>query len=222
MSTHKAKSKRQTEAQRAEISRQNSENGKKGGRPPGSGMLEGLPVWFTNMKQMSSAIGVSEQVLRDAKKAGWPCFRVSRIHLQDFLKRFFTEQSQLQLRLGDGTDVKMAAPIAGKTMKEHYDGLRAKADYEKTVLNVLVSRSEVRDGLATAQSELFATLDQKFLSELPPALAGKDAKQIRERVAPELAEVKAGWRTRMREIEEAGTQAVPKEDRESESAGSEE
>jgi hypothetical protein len=217
MATHKKKSKAQIEAQRAQA----SAAGKLGGRPPGSRM--GLPEWFTSAEQMANVTGIPKAVIADAKRAGWPFYRNNRYNLQEFLKQYFREvpmQINLPLRGGDG---RPEPALAGRDMKDHYAGLREKHRYEAEVLKLWVPKGEVRDGLAAAQGLLFQTLDRVFLNELPPVLQGLSAKQMRDRMAPEIEAVKTGWMEEMAKIERAEVAAPEaEEDGESESAGTKE
>jgi len=120
---------------------------------------------FDNQKQCSAALRIPLAVLKSAKAAGCPAFKLGgRVDAPELLGWLFDRGEQ------DGTH-----------WREVYDEYRAKRErirHDKDAEQV-VDRSDVQQLCQTALAILFGELDKTFCSELPAALQGRTAPEIR-------------------------------------------
>lgn len=146
------------------------------------------------MAHCSGALGIPRKVLSMAKKQGCAAFDGSgRVRLLPLIRWIFSEEREEgSVDWGYKFEEYRAKREALKLRKEEGESLDA---------------DEVRDVVARGVATLFTELERMFVNELPPALAGLDAVNIRIRAERATAEIKTAVREKVKTI--AGAKVKP-------------
>lgn len=126
-----------------------------------------LPRIFDSINQCSSVTGIPVPALREAKKAGCPAFRHSRVDLVAFLK----------WRFGLPEDAVADWGAALEEYKARREKIKLDAD-----LGLTLDKSSVTFAVGRALSMLFSNIDSQFGQLLPPALKGLSESEIQQRL----------------------------------------
>lgn len=126
------------------------------------------------MKQAAAVTGIPLRVLQDAKAAGCPAFRGSRIYLEDLRAWLAVPENMDKVSKSAGPVEELEAEI----LRERLRLLRVKAEQaEGRVILVAEARREFGRAAATTKSKLMAVP-----SSVAPLVVGKDIHEIEERL----------------------------------------
>jgi hypothetical protein len=182
----------------------------KAGRPAEGS--QSLPV-YGSMAACAAATGIPLWVIKQAKAEGCEAFRYGRIELAKLLLHFgkqFAHPDKVASSGGGDENEGNWRQVFDK-----YHAMREKKRYLKED-EALISKEEVRTGMAAGVNELYSTLDRVFCNELPPTLMGLSEIEIRNRCKMEINQMKDSVRKRFESF--APVQAAKVEAESSESS----
>jgi phage terminase Nu1 subunit (DNA packaging protein) len=149
-----------------------------------------MPV-YSSMEAMSTATGISVTLLKDWKKAGCPAFR-SRgdILLEDLLR--WIEGWIIGNPESEAAELKAEGVADYEQMRTKYQARNEKVKNQE--LNDEVIKKPAAQETAAEIVGIMERMLQRFQSEYPTLLDGRDKKQIRSIVAADCKDVRANLR----------------------------
>lgn len=163
----------------------------KRGRPPKSEQT--LPV-YENSKICAAATGLPAGLLRACSTLGCDAFRYRRVDLAKLL-RFVGERFKFLKKGAGDEDVSKGG---SRSEWEHWKAKREKMRYERDAL-LSIPIDQAGYDVQQALGIHFAEMDRIFCNELPPALRGMEAMDIRTRCRKACDEQKLALRARFME-----------------------
>lgn len=163
----------------------------KRGRPPKSEQT--LPT-YDSSKICTAATGLPTGLLRVCSSLGCDAFRYRRVDLGKLL-RFISEKFRFVERGKDESD---GLATGSRSEWEHWKAKREKIRYERDA-KISIPIEQAQYDVQQALAIHFAEMDRIFCNELPPALRGMEAMDIRLRCRQACDEQKAALRARFSE-----------------------
>lgn len=135
----------------------------------------GLPV-FESLGACAAATHIPLTTIKLAKRSGSDAFQRQRVDLARLLRWLF-----------DPTRDKSGIDYSAEFKK--WQSKREKLRYDREA-GRMIDKSEARSGAQTAMSAVFSEIDRLFLTELPPALKGRDEGAILAELKRKVSELR--------------------------------